>query len=179
VFAADLLANRLKAIFPGDPLLIYCQLRFRGCGKNVQMTNFFKASAGLLAVVVFVNSTGWSQDMVSPATNPTESQEQRHAATIKTQIQANSAKKKSRIKVRLQGGAEIKGYVGEWNDESFTLREQDGTMHTVKFAEVRRVDKAGMSKGAKIAIVVVAGVAIAAVVLALVVRHELNKPWNL
>jgi hypothetical protein len=67
----------------------------------------------------------------------------------------------------LRSKAEVKGYISKIEDASFDVTDKNcGEATTISYASVERVQKDGLSTGAKIGIIVVVGVATAAVVFA-------------
>jgi hypothetical protein len=88
------------------------------------------------------------------------------ANNVRTEIQKYDTAKKKRIKVTLRDGNELKGYVSRSDEVSFDLTEKSGHVSKLSYEEVDKVHGAGLSRGAKIAIVVGSAVAVVAVVFA-------------
>ena len=112
----------------------------------------------LVAVLVF-NSVAVAQ--------ATQTQGASQAAKVKTEVQKRGIGEKSRVKVRLRNKAEVKGYISKIEDASFDVtNKKTGRATTIPYAEVEKVQGSGLSKGAKIGIIVGAAVVIVAVVIA-------------
>ena len=112
----------------------------------------------LVAVVVF-NSVA--------VTQATQTQGASQAAKVKTEVQKRGIGEKSRVKVRLRNKAEVKGYISKIEDASFdVIDKKTGRATTIPYADVERVQGVGLSKGAKIGIIVGAAVVTVAVVIA-------------
>ena len=112
----------------------------------------------LVAVLVF-NSVA--------ATQVTQAQEASQTAKVKTEVQKRGIGEKSRIKVRLRNKAEVKGYISKIEDASFEVTDKStGRATTIPYADVVKLQGSGLSKGAKIGIIVGAAVVIVAVVIA-------------
>ena len=112
----------------------------------------------LVAVLVF-NSVAVPQ--------ATQTQRASPAAKVKTEVQKRGIGEKSRVKVRLRNKAEVKGYISKIEDASFdVIDKKTGRATTIPYADVERVQGVGLSKGAKIGIIVGAAVVTVAVVIA-------------
>lgn len=67
---------------------------------------------------------------------------------------------------KIDNQSKFTGKVSEISDTGFVLTDQKtGKPMTLAYADVQQVNQKGMSKGAKIAIVVVAGIVIAAIIV--------------
>jgi len=112
----------------------------------------------LVAVLVF-NSVA--------VTQATQTQGASQAAKVKTEVQKRGIGEKSRVKVRLRNKAEVKGYISKIEDASFdVIDKKTGRATTIPYADVERVQGSGLSKGAKIGIIVGSAVVTDAVVIA-------------
>jgi len=118
-----------------------------------------KYSTLLLVVVLVLNSVAVPQT--------TQTQEASQAAKVKTGVQQRGIGEKSRVKVRLRNKAEVKGYISKIEDASFDVSDKNtGQATMIPYAGVEKVRGSGLSKGAKIGIIVVAAVVVVAVVIA-------------
>ena len=123
--------------------------------KEMAMKHF---TVLLVAVLVF-NSVAVPQ--------ATQTQGASQAAKVKTEVQKRGIGEKSRVKVRLRNKAEVKGYISKIEDASFDVTDKKtGRATTIPYADVERVQGVGLSKGAKIGIIVGAAVVTVAVVIA-------------
>jgi dienelactone hydrolase len=86
------------------------------------------------------------------------------AIRARTEIQKYDTAKKKQIKLTLRDGNQLKGYVSRSDDVSFDLTEKNGHVSKLSYVDVERVRGAGLSTGAKIAIVVGCTVAVVAIV---------------
>jgi hypothetical protein len=96
-----------------------------------------------------------------------DAQRSSQGSKVKTEIQKYDSTKKKQIKVTLRNGNEIKGFVSRSDDVSFDLTEKSGHVSTLSYGEVNKVHGAGLSRGAKIGIVVAGAVVVVAVVFAI------------
>jgi hypothetical protein len=90
------------------------------------------------------------------------------ANDVKTQINKHAGKS---VNVELKDHSKIKGSIVAIRDDSFDLRLKSGDVRSVQYSEVEKV-KGGLSKGAKIALIV--GVAVTAFVVigVIALKHE-------
>ncbi len=89
------------------------------------------------------------------------------ATKIRTEVQRRGIGEKSRVRVRLRNKAEVKGYISRIEDSSFDVTDKNtGQATNIPYAEAERIKGAGLSKGAKIGIIVGVAVAIVVVVFA-------------
>jgi len=85
---------------------------------------------------------------------------------------AKRAARKSRVTVKLQDGAKLKGRIGEAGADSFTVTDtRTGQSRTLAYSEVSQVKGQGLSKKAKIGI----GLGIAAGALAILTAAALDS----
>ena len=84
------------------------------------------------------------------------------ASKVKTQVQERGTGEKAKVKVSLRDKTEIKGYISQINADSFQVTDnKTGKISTVSYDAVDRVRGRGLSRGAKIAIWVGVGAAVA------------------
>src|SRR5437667_4698609 len=108
----------------------------------------------LFAVVVF-NSVAVTQ------TTPT--QEASQSAEVKAEVQRRGIGEKSRVKVRLRNKEEVKGYISKIEEASFEVTNKNtGRATTIPYADVEKISRTGLSKGAKIGIIVLVAVGVVA-----------------
>jgi hypothetical protein len=112
----------------------------------------------LVAVLVF-NSVA--------VTQATQTQGAFQAARVKTEVQKRGIGEKSRVKVMLRNNAGVKGYISKIEDASFDVTDKKtGRATTIPYGDVEKIQGSGLSKGAKIGIIVGAAVVTVAVVIA-------------
>ena len=108
-----------------------------------------KSVAILLATVVLLNSLTSAQSSAPPAEPSIP------AAAIRTEVRRRGAGEKSRVKVSLRDGSEVKGYISKIDDSSFEVTDKKtGSSKSVAYVDVRKVQGPGLSSGVKIGIVV-------------------------
>jgi hypothetical protein len=108
-----------------------------------------KSIAILLATVVLLNTLTSAQSSVPPAVPSLP------AAAIRTEVRRRGAGEKSRVKVSLRDGSEVKGYISKIDDSSFEVTDKKtGSSKSVAYVDVRKVQGPGLSSGVKIGIAV-------------------------
>jgi hypothetical protein len=96
-------------------------------------------------------------------------------AKIKAQVQKRGSGEKSKVRVTLGDGTMVKGYISNIEESSFDVNgNKTGQATSISYSDVQKVQGPGLSKGAKIGIVVVAGAAIVAVVGAVIYETQIN-----
>lgn len=84
------------------------------------------------------------------------------------------------VKLVRKDGVEIKGNIVAIGEETVDVMPKGSAgAVTVRFDEIAAVKGPGLSTGAKVGIGIGIGVVVSAGIVALVVKHELDKPWNL
>lgn len=156
----------MSAIGRAPGVFVYAPRNESTEGANQLLIEQFSGRTGLamkhfalllVALMVF-NSAAVTQ--VTP-------QDASQIAKVKTSLQKRGIGEKSRVKVRLRNKAEVKGYISRIEDASFEVTDRSsGRATTILYADVERVQGAGLSTGAKIGIIVGAAVVIVAVVIA-------------
>jgi hypothetical protein len=73
---------------------------------------------------------------------------------VKADVARRGTGEKARVKVKLQDGSNLKGYISQAGDDSFTLTDsKTGQATTLAYRDVAQVKKpGGLSMGAKIGI---------------------------
>jgi hypothetical protein len=131
--------------------------------------------AYLLVFVMGFPLSMWTQ---SQATSSTELPgkklvESEPAARAKREIQKRGTGERSRVKVTLQNKSEVKGYISQIDADTFQVTDwKTGQATTISYQDVSRIRGGGMSTGVKIAIAT--GIGVAAVVILVVLRQQLN-----
>ena len=124
-------------------------------------------SASLLLLLVITLVVQSASIAATPSSHPQSaqppSQEITQVAKIKADVQKHGTGEKARGKVTLRDKTQMKGSIIQIEDSSFSITDtKAGGTKSISYADVERIQGAGLSKGAKIAIVV--GVGVAAVV---------------
>jgi hypothetical protein len=110
----------------------------------------------LLIALLGFSSTGFAdQAVVTP-----------QVARIKAQVQKRGVGEKSKVRVTLASGTMVKGYIGKIEESSFDVNDgKTGKVTSISYTDVQKIQGPGLSKVAKVGIVVVVGVAIVALVI--------------
>ena len=80
-----------------------------------------------------------------------------------------------KVAVKMRSGTKIKGHIRNVGSDTFTLRTRPNSDIEVRYADVARVSRTGLSKGQKRAIV---GGVVGAVVVAGIVFRRKRGPWD-
>ena len=102
-----------------------------------------------------------------------QSRDEQNTASIKATVEKRLANKKTRVKVKLRSGDDLKGQIDQSHDNGFTLT-QDKTNKQVQisYADVQKVSgRGGLSTAAKIGIVAAIAVGVLAIVVIVAVRN--------
>lgn len=127
----------------------------------------------LLAILLVYNSAVFGGQAAPPSgTTQVQARETPQAAKIKAKVQKRRTGEKSQVKVRLVNGAEVKGYVSKIEESSFTVTDKKtGQISTIPYTDVEKIRGPGLSKGGKIALVVVGVAVVALVAIGVAVGH--------
>ena len=118
-----------------------------------------KYFAVLFVVVLVFNSVADAK--------ATQTIETTQATHIKAEVEKRGTGEKSRVRVRFRNKPEVKGYISKIEDSSFDVTDKiSGQATRISYADAEKVQGPGLSKGAKIGIIVGVGVAIVVVVFA-------------
>jgi len=91
---------------------------------------------------------------------------------IKAKIAKLGTGEKAKVRIKLRSGERLKGYISSAGENDFAITDKkSGQTKTVLYSDVIEARKPGLSKGTKIAIVVVIGVVATAAILALVIAN--------
>lgn len=106
----------------------------------------------MLTIVLMHTAAVFSQGL---AKVPSE-KEQRFTEQVKAAIAKLGTGPAARVRLKLHGGRELKGYVSQINEDSFLLMDaKSGTLTAVAYAQVRQAQVHNSSTGKKIIEVVV------------------------
>ena len=84
-----------------------------------------------------------------------------------------------RVKLIRSDGSEIKGRIVALHDTAVDVESSGSTTFTtVRYADVAKIKGPGLSTGAKVGIGVGVGVLVCVGIAAIVITHEINKPWK-
>ena len=91
---------------------------------------------------------------------------------VKTALTKSGTGEKSKVKIKLRDGREIKGWIAELNTDNFVIADSKTTNRTtIAYTDAVKVKKSGLSLGAKIGIAALIVGAVAAVVIAAGVKN--------
>ena len=122
--------------------------------------------AGVALLLVLAPLTRVAQAQPQP-------RDEQNTASIKATVEKRLANKKTKVKVKLRTGEEVKGQINQSDDNGFTLM-QDKTNKQVQisYAEVQKVSgRGGLSTAAKIGIIAGIAVGVLAIVVIVAVRN--------
>jgi sRNA-binding regulator protein Hfq len=71
---------------------------------------------------------------------------------VKAEVLKRGTGEKTKVKVKLRNGSEVRGYISKANQDTFDIHGKNGETVTLAYADVISVHKPGMSTGAKIGI---------------------------
>jgi small nuclear ribonucleoprotein (snRNP)-like protein len=102
-----------------------------------------------------------------------QSRDEQKTASIKAAVEKRLANKKTKVKVKLRTGDELKGRIEQADDNGFTIT-QDKTQKQVQIAygDVEKVSgRGGLSTAAKIGIIAAIAVGVLAIVVIVALRN--------
>lgn len=109
-----------------------------------------KIVAVLLAAVLIFHTSAFPLPADSASA---QTKQARQSAKAKAEVQKRGVGEKSRVRVTLRDGSELKGYISNIGDDSFSLTEpRSGKVVTMSYAEVKSVKGPGLSKPAEVVI---------------------------
>lgn len=101
-----------------------------------------------------------------------QSKDADQTARIKAEVARRVASDKSKVKIKLRNGEELRARIDHADDDAFTITEDKTKRQTqLAYADVASVKGRGMSTGMKIAIVVGVAVVVVAVVGVISVKN--------
>jgi hypothetical protein len=131
----------------------------------------------MVTALVFNSIASATPTVQTPQTTEGQTQQTVQNAKVRAAVQKRGIGEKSRVRVELVNGAELKGYISRIEEASFAVTDKKtGQSTTIPYADVRRIRGGGLSKGAKIAIVVVVVVAVMAITSAIALSHPPARP---
>ena len=102
-----------------------------------------------------------------------QSPDDQKTASIKATVAKRLANKKTKVKVRLRTGEEVKGQLNQSDDNGFSLtQDKTNKQMQISYAEVEKVSgRGGLSTAAKIGIVAAIAIGVLAIVVIVAVRN--------
>jgi hypothetical protein len=118
--------------------------------------NAMKTIAWLLVAVLTLTGTrSASQTSALPTASETQAVATKQATTAKAEVYRRGVGEKSRVRVRLTDGTEVKGYISKVDTDSFEVTDRkSGKITSIAYADASEVHRQGMSKTTKILIAV-------------------------
>jgi hypothetical protein len=140
-------------------------------GTRVPKEDSMRRISLFLAALLFVQYVAVA---AAPAPGPHAAQispqQPAQVEKVKAEVRKRGIGEKARVRVTLHDRSQQKGYISRFEDTSFAIKDKkSGRENTIPYADVERIQNAGLSIGVKIGIAVGVGVVVAAVVLAVVV----------
>jgi len=115
-----------------------------------------KTIAVLLIAVLTLNSgRSRSQTFEPCAASEAPTHGTLQAATAKAEVQRRGIGEKSRVRVKLRDGTEVKGHISKIEENSFEVTDKkSGKTTSIRYDHASEIYRGGMSKTAKILIAV-------------------------
>ena len=108
---------------------------------------------------------------IAPASGQSSNVET-ESAKIKAALTRRGTGEKSKVKIKLRDGREVKGYIAELNADDFVIAESKTNVRTtIAYADAAKVKESGLPLGAKIGIAALVVGAVAVVVIAVGVKN--------
>ena len=99
----------------------------------------------------------------------TQSQTEPQTAKVESEVRKRGTGERSRVRVTRTSGPQVSGYISKIDEASFVVTDKKtGQSTEIAYRDVQKIGRAGLSKGSKIAIVVVVGVAVAAIIFGVI-----------
>ena len=132
-----------------------------------------KIVSSLLALFLVIDSLAFADQKASTAGSAhVQGQETPQAAKIKAEVQKRCVGKESSVRAKPANGNEAKGYISKIEETSFTVTDKKtGQTITIPYADVQKIRGPGLSKGGKIALVVVGVAVVVLVTIGVAVSH--------
>jgi hypothetical protein len=109
----------------------------------------------LIAALTLNGSRSASQTLEPPPASVAQADGTLQAARAKAEVQRRGIGEKSRVRVKLRDGTEVKGYISKVEENSFGVTDKKGgTMTSIRYDDASEVHREEMSKTAKILIAV-------------------------
>ena len=102
-----------------------------------------------------------------------QSRDEQKTASIKATVARRLANKKTKVKIKLRTGEEMKGQLNQSDDNGFTIiQDKTNKQVQISYAEVEKVSgRGGLSTAAKIGIIAGIAVGVLAIVVIVAVRN--------
>jgi len=123
----------------------------------------------ILAVVLVFDGVAVSQVTTAPESKETQTRSTTQNSKIQSEVEKRGTGKQSQLKVKLKNNTEVRGYISKIGDASFEVTGKSGQATTIEYADVQKLQGSGLSKGAKIGIIVGVVVVAVAIVIAVAV----------
>src|SRR5450755_4563691 len=101
----------------------------------------------LVTALVFNSVVSATQAAQTPQTTEGQTQQTVQDAKVRAEVQKRGIGEKSRVKVKLVNAAEVKGYISETEEASFTVTDnKTGQTTAVPYAAVHKIQGPSLSK---------------------------------
>ena len=104
-----------------------------------------------------------------------EGAEARQSEKVKESVAKRGTGQKARVTVELRDRSKVRGYISSAGEDDFVVTDQKTGQETrVAYGEVSRLSGRGMSKGAKIGLIIGIGVGVTALAFGLAIKDGLE-----
>lgn len=104
-----------------------------------------------------------------------QASEARQSEKVKAGVAKRGTGEKARVTVELRDHSKVKGYISSAGSDDFVITDpKTGQESRLAYSEVRRVSGRGMSKGAKIGLIVAIGAGVTALAFGLAIKDGLE-----
>lgn len=133
--------------------------------KTLQMKSRLSIAAVALMLVL--------APLTRLASAQTQSRDEQNTASVKAAVEKRLANKKTKVKVKLRSGEQLKGQINQSDDTGFTITQDKTNSQTkISYADVEKVSgRGGLSTAAKIGIIAAIAVGVLAIVAIVAVRN--------
>ena len=115
-----------------------------------------KTLALFLIAIFTLNDSGLaSQTNPLPAVSQMQADGTTQATKTKAEVQMRGTGERSRVRVKLRDGTDLKGYVSKIEENSFEVTDRKtGKVTSIRYDDANEVQRQGMSRTTKILIVI-------------------------
>lgn len=125
----------------------------------------------VVEAMILLNVAASAEDKEGQSTQVQSDQ----ANKIKAKVQKTGAGGKSKVRVKLRDGTDLRGYISDIGNDSFTVTDSATHKATpVRYADAQSVKGKGLSTAAKVLIVTGIGLAVVVIVVAIHGVHPLG-----
>ena len=116
--------------------------------------------------------TLWFAPLTRAVHAQSESGDVDKTAKVKAEIAKRVTSKKTRVKIKLRNGGELKGRIDRADENGVTIAEdKTGKKVELAYGEIEKVNGRGLGKGAKIGMVAAIAVGVLAIVVVIALKN--------